>query len=410
MSDSFIGTEINHYKIQSVLGEGGMGKVYLGHHTQLNKRAAIKMLLPQYLNNEDAKKRFKQDAKILESLKHDNIVELYDYLEDSTGMYLFLEFVQGRQLDDYITKVRGVIPYDEAIKIMDQVLSGLEYAHSKGIIHRDIKPGNIIVDDQLKVKIIDFGIAKMLDSDENLAKTMVNQGIGTPFYMSPEQILGKNVNERTDVYSAGLLFYEMLTGSCPYSEVSSLFVLNKMIIEEELPPPSSVYNFVPKKIDSLVKKAIEKDSNKRIKSCLEFRTMLLDKTESFSIDKSTVKIVVKNATNALIVFGDQGEEGTEADFLYIPTLTYRICIHAEGKKSITKDIVFNITDANSTKTFEMEDLDELKQTKTSMLYIIITGVLVLGLAISLAVTYVAKSDLEKENSVLRQQNNWLNAQ
>jgi len=410
MSDSLIGTEINQYKILSVLGEGGMGKVYLGQHTQLNKRAAIKMLLPQYLHNEDAKKRFKQDAKILESLKHDNIVELYDYLEDKSGMYLFLEFVQGRQLDDYITKVRGVIPYEEAIKIMDQVLSGLEYAHSKGIIHRDIKPGNIIVDDQLNVRIIDFGIAKMLDSDENLAKTMANQGIGTPFYMSPEQILGRDVDERTDVYSAGLLFYEMLTGSCPYSEVSSLFVLNKMIIEEELAPPSSVYSFIPKKIDKLVKKAIEKDATKRIKSCLEFRTLLLDKTESFSVDKSSIKIVVRNTPNALIVFGDQGEEGIEGDFLYTPTLTYRVNIQAEGKKPISKDLVLNISDANSTKTFDMEDLDALSQTKIPMFYILITGVIVLGLAITLAITYVAKSDLEAENALLQQQNTWLNSQ
>lgn len=401
---TIIGKEISNYKILSLIGEGGMGSVYLGQHNSLQKKAAIKMLLPQFMHNIDAKQRFKQDAKILEELKHPNIVELYDYLEDETGLYLILEFIDGMQLDDYIIKEKGIIPHNEAIVIMSQILEGLEFAHSKDIIHRDIKPSNILIDKNSKIKIIDFGIAKMLDSDENLAKTMTNQGLGTPYYMSPEQIIGQKVDKRTDIYSAGIVFYEMLTGHCPYSHLSSFFELAKSIVEIKLPPPSSVYEFIPRKIDNLVMKAIEKNIDKRIHSCFEFNALINDRTLNDPIEDCIIKIKINNSEKSNIVFGNQGAIGSNSNFNFVPSMPYNLSIMSEGKKAIYKDLILKFDDKNSELEFTLEDIQIKKPNQLNILIGVILGLLILIVVVFFM--FKKNSNLEDENLDLIKENNY----
>jgi len=344
------GKEVRGYIVDEKIGEGGMGAVFKAKHTSLRRTAAIKVLLPQHTHNVEAKKRFQQDGQIVSQLRHKNIVELYDSFEDGSGMYLVMEFIDGMQLDDYIAKKRGIIPHDEAVQIMVQVLDGLDYAHSRGIIHRDIKPENILIDEDHNVKIIDFGIAKLIDSDENLAKTMMHQGVGTPFYMSPEQVRGEKLDARTDIYSAGIVLYYMLTGKNPYNQVTSEFELKKKIVEELLPPPSSIYSFVPPRMDRVVHMALIKDRNQRIQNCFQFKSMLQSLTIGPGGGGLPFRIQVVPAVDAVIAFGGQGEIGSNVDFSFFPSIPIQLNVMAPGFEPYRSELLLSENDVNSVQT------------------------------------------------------------
>jgi len=264
-----IGKRIQQYEILSLIGEGGMGNVYLARHTQLGRNVAIKSLLPQLARNENIRARFKNEASTMAHLQHPNIVALYDYVEDDDGLYLIMEYVEGIELDDYIRKVSGPVPAESAITFMQQILSAFFYAHGQGIVHRDIKPSNILITKDGGVKILDFGIAKMLSEAGNkLTKTGTQ--MGTVYYMSPEQVQGKEIDIRSDIYALGVTLFQMLTGVCPYDGMTTEFEVYNKIVHEPLPPPSSIYPGVPAALDSVVKKATEKDPNHRFSNCGEF--------------------------------------------------------------------------------------------------------------------------------------------
>ena len=196
-----IGEIISNYKIISVIGEGGMGTVYLAEHIHIGRKAAIKVLHKKYLSNSNIKERFKHEAATLSQIQHPNIVKLYDYVETNDGLYLIMEYAEGVLLDDYIKKESGPIKEENAIKIMTGLLSGFAYAHSQNIVHRDVKPNNVIISrDFNTVKILDFGIAKIInDNSKNLTKDGTQ--MGTVYYMSPEQVRGQKVDNRSDIYS-----------------------------------------------------------------------------------------------------------------------------------------------------------------------------------------------------------------
>ncbi len=268
-----IGKLILNYKIISLLGEGGMGSVYLAEHTQVNRKAAIKILLPQHLKNTEIKNRFKNEASLLAELNHPNIVNLYDFAEDESGLYLIMEFVEGTPLDEYILNVSGAIPSERSIPIMTKVLSAFSYAHSKGIIHRDIKPSNIIIGKNDEIKVLDFGIAKILDSaNKNLTKT--GSQMGTVFYMSPEQVEGKVLDIKSDIYSLGVTFYQILTGLNPYQNLNSEFEIYSKIVNEPLPNPKKVYPGIPDYLCSIIEKAIQKSPADRFLNCSEFQNAI----------------------------------------------------------------------------------------------------------------------------------------
>lgn len=326
-------TEIKGYKIQEQIGEGGMGRVYKAFHPTLKRTVALKAMLPGHYNNPEARKRFSKDGEIISFLKHPCIIQVYDYFEDNTGMYLVMEFFEGVQLDEYILKKRGLIPHNEAIQIMTKLLDGLDHAHSKGVIHRDIKPANILIDSSGNIKIIDFGVAELIDEEENLAKTMLKQASGSPYYMSPEQILCKRQDFRTDIYSSGLVLYYMITGKNPFDGVGNYFELQKRKVEEELPPPSSFYPMIPSRLDRLIEKAMAKDPLMRFKSCKDFSAQLQDLT--LYDQETTFRVAIQPQVNALINYAGQGETGSSAVLILRPegaTLT----VLAEGYERYSK--------------------------------------------------------------------------
>ena len=264
-----IGKRILQYEILSLIGEGGMGNVFLARHTQLGRNVAIKSLLPQLARNENIRARFKNEASTMAHLQHPNIVALYDYVENDDGLYLVMEYVEGIELDKYIRTVSGPVPAELAISFMQQILSAFFYAHGQGIVHRDIKPSNILITKDGGVKILDFGIAKMLSEAGNkLTKTGTQ--MGTVYYMSPEQVQGKEIDVRSDIYALGVTLFQMLTGVCPYEGMTTEFEVYNKIVHEPLPPPGTIYPGVPAALDSVVKKATEKDPNKRYHNCGEF--------------------------------------------------------------------------------------------------------------------------------------------
>jgi len=271
-----IGKTILNYEIKSLIGEGGMGNVYLAEHTQVKRRVAIKVLLPQFLKNEDIKTRFKNEASTLAHLQHPGIVALFDYLEDETGMYLIMEYVEGMELDQYIQTVTGPMPEQTALPIMTQILRAFSYAHAKGIVHRDIKPANILIAKDGTVKILDFGIARILgEGNSNLTKTGTQ--MGTVFYMSPEQVQGKKVDIRSDIYSLGVTFYQMLTGLNPYKGLTTEYEVYNKIVKEELPPASLIYPGVPQYLESIVKRSLEKEPAERFQTCDDFLNAIEEK-------------------------------------------------------------------------------------------------------------------------------------
>jgi serine/threonine protein kinase len=270
---------IQNYELVRPLGEGGMGEVWLARHTLMSRQAAIKCLHPQLLKNESVKARFKNEAATLAQLQHRNIVALLDYTEDHEGAYLIMEYVKGRDLSDHITEIRGPIPEPELSSLFGQILEGFEYAHAKKIVHRDIKPSNFIITADGIVKVLDFGIAKMLD-DADMSLTKTGTRLGTVLYMSPEQVRGEDLDERSDIYSLGVTLFQMATGQCPYDANTTEFHVYNKIVNEELPSASSIYPGVTPAIEALIRKATAKKPTDRFQNCREFLVALRGKVNT----------------------------------------------------------------------------------------------------------------------------------
>ena len=255
------GMVINGYKIDSIIGEGGMGRVYLAIHETINKRMAVKSLSPHLITKRDEfKRRFYDEAKIQASLEHPNIIQITHFIEQDSNFYLFMEYVEGESLEDLINRKKRLSD-DEAIRIIIDVLKGLQHAHELGVIHRDIKPSNIMITRDGIAKIMDFGIAMMLE-DVQVAKGSA----GTIQYMSPEQISQpKNINHRSDIYSIGIVLYQLLTGRIPFKGKTEEIKRGHIFTA---PPPiqESIYS----ELNTIVMKAMSKDSDDRFNDCKTF--------------------------------------------------------------------------------------------------------------------------------------------
>jgi serine/threonine protein kinase len=382
-----IGENILNYTIDKKIGEGGMGVVYKATDT-LGNSVALKMLKPAFLTNSEARKRFRQEAENLTRVNHDNIVRLINYVEDERGLFLILEFIDGKPLDEILAE-RGLLPYKEAIEIMDQVLSALTFAHSKNMIHRDIKTNNIIVlnGPDVKIKIIDFGIAKMLDSDQNLAHTIVQGNLGSPRYMSPEQYKGENIDHRTDIYSAGIVCYELLTGRNPYQDDTNPFELQQKIIFTQLDDPSTRYPFIPRHVDLAVQKAIKKNPLQRFVSCALFSDALTGKT----ILEDEQTITINTNQNACIIFNDQGIFGDSGTFKFKVGQENRLIIQAEGYLSHSEYFILEDKDNQTVRSFNLSLIPH----KKSIIAPVLAGVCII-LIIASIVLLSQKSKKEKE--------------
>lgn len=253
----------NRYKIIDHLGTGGMATVWLGYDTILDRNVAIKTFKID-ANDEDAVKRFNREAKAVTSLSHPNIVSIYDVENEGDFYYLILEYVEGMTLKDYMMK-NPKMPIETIVHISKQIADGLCHAHQNGIIHRDIKPQNILMNENLTCKITDFGIARAY-GDTTLTQT--NQMLGTVYYLSPEQARGNVATAQSDIYSLGILIFEMITGQIPFKGESAVAIALKHL-QEELPDIDKYRENVPQSVKNIVLKATMKNPNERYISSKE---------------------------------------------------------------------------------------------------------------------------------------------
>jgi serine/threonine protein kinase len=298
-----IGKTINNYLIERKLGEGGMGVVYYARHNKVDREVAIKVLHGHLFQNELIHNRFKNEANALIKLVHPNIVKIYDYVEHENFACLIMEYINGFTLDIYLNEYSGPLPSASAVSIMSSVLDAVQYAHDSNIFHRDIKPSNIMISkDGSRVLIMDFGIAKLTDSN-SFQTTHANTQLGTPFYMSPEQIKGLPYTRMSDIYSLGVTFFEMVTGKCPYQDVKSLFELQSKIVNEPLPLTSSYYPNVSPRIQNAITKATQKTPEARFRDCNEFRQFIQDFSSTTIGSPSLIvkKPAKKNKTGIILL-------------------------------------------------------------------------------------------------------------
>jgi len=258
---------IGNLRIVKEIGRGGMGVVYLAENVNLGKKFAVKCLVPEYAMNVQLKNRFSIEAKNHAKIEHQNIVQIYDYYEYQSNFFLVMEYFDGISLEKLINS-RQYLEEHVALSIVIDILKGLNFAHKQGIIHRDIKPSNILVNKKFKAKIIDFGIA-ILMNNERLTLTG-NAIVGTPQYMSPEQIVSpRSIDHRSDVYSMGVILYEMLTGVIPFDSDESEYRIKEKHIHNSVPEGPLQKRNVSNQLIDIIKKALEKDPNKRFNGCGE---------------------------------------------------------------------------------------------------------------------------------------------
>ena len=265
-----IGHILGNYKIEQKLGEGGMGAVYRGLDLMLEREVAIKALRPELGSQPQVVERFRSEAVTLAKLNHPNIATLYSFFRQADDYYMVLEYVRGVTLDNLIQQ-RGALPSEQAIPLFCQVLDGIDHAHRFGIIHRDIKPANMMLTEAGTLKVLDFGIARILGTAR-----MTKQGhlIGTIEYMSPEQVRGMETDARSDIYSLGMLLYEMLTGRVPF-QIENEFELMKAQIEQTPVAPRLINASIPAEVEGAIMRAIAKNPDERFQTAGDFRTELL---------------------------------------------------------------------------------------------------------------------------------------
>ncbi len=256
-----IGQMIAHYKILEKLGEGGMGIVYKAHDTKLGRTVALKLLPHKFSESEENKTRFMQEAKAVAALSHSNILNIYEIIEPEGEMCLVMELIEGDTLKSYITNLNtGLgVPVQQALTWTLQIAEGLKTAHEKNIIHRDIKPQNIMLRGNGQIKIMDFGLAKLSNT-----ATITRPGttVGTLAYMSPEQAQGLAADHRSDIWSLGVILYEMLTAELPFKAEHEAGI-SYMIINVDPTPPSALDLKIPHRVDTVVTKLLEKDPENR---------------------------------------------------------------------------------------------------------------------------------------------------
>ncbi len=267
----------DRYELGDTLGRGGMAEVFAGQDLRLNRKVAVKVLRPDLARDPSFQSRFRREAQSAASLNDPNIVAVYDTGEDVLDgegehvmvPYIVMEYVDGHTLRELLSSGRRLLP-ERALEIMDGVLNALAYSHAHGIIHRDIKPGNVMLTRSGDVKVMDFGIARAV-ADSQATMTQGNAVMGTAQYLSPEQARGEVVDARSDLYSAGCLLYELLTGRPPFQGENAVSVAYQHV--SEMPtPPSQVDPAVPPALDALVMKSLAKDPQQRYQTANEFKT------------------------------------------------------------------------------------------------------------------------------------------
>ncbi|MEU2618680.1 protein kinase [Streptomyces sp. NPDC007157] len=264
------------YQLRDLLGAGGMASVHLAYDSVLDRQVAIKTLHTELGREQAFRERFRREAQAVAKLTHTNIVSVFDTgeeeLDGSTMPYIVMEYVEGRPLgsvlDEDVTQY-GAMPADKALKITADVLAALEISHEMGLVHRDIKPGNVMMTKRGVVKVMDFGIARAMQSGVT-SMTQTGMVVGTPQYLSPEQALGRGVDARSDLYSVGIMLFQLVTGRLPFDADSPLAIAYAHVQEEPV-APSSVNRALPPAVDALVARALKKNPNERFPTAESMR-------------------------------------------------------------------------------------------------------------------------------------------
>lgn len=255
------GQTIGQYSLVQKLGGGGMAEVYKAYQSQLDRHVAIKFIRPELAGDGNFQARFSQEAKAIARLSHGNIVHVYDFGQSGHRYYLVMEYIDGNTLSDYLSSWYASgkgIPVNQAFSIIQQIGNALDYAHQQGIIHRDIKPDNILITPNGRVVLTDFGIAKIIETTQGLTRT--GMAMGTPAYMAPEQIEGdKNkIGPASDIYSLGIILYQMATGKPPFTGNTPMHVMLKHL-SEPIPPPRTVNPQLPQPVEQVILNALAKE-------------------------------------------------------------------------------------------------------------------------------------------------------
>ncbi len=284
-----IGKQVGNYKIIGLIGKGGMAVVYRGQHLTLSRRiVAIKMLSTTLEHDPSFNERFFREADVMDRLKHPNIVTLYDFIEQDHHYFIVMEYVDGVALSKMIKDANSPMPIAMVRDVFRQVLDAIGYAHRLGIVHRDLKPSNIMLNQDGQVKITDFGIARLLAENIDVTLTTTGMGIGSPYYMSPEQVLATKdhpITAASDIYSLGITLYQMVTGELPFTKKDSLFTILQAHISTPPPPPHEIYPDISESLETVILKAIEKEPKDRWATCEEFWNALDNSTRDVEAGK-----------------------------------------------------------------------------------------------------------------------------
>jgi serine/threonine-protein kinase len=281
------------YRVERELGRGGMAKVFLGTDTVLGRTVAVKVLAPQFADDDGFVQRFRREAQAAASIGHPHIVSVFDTGSDDGVHYIVMEYVEGRTLAEFLAGGGRILP-DRAIDIAMDVCQALEAAHARGVIHRDIKPGNIMLNPRGEVKVTDFGIARVTTTADTVAQTAAI--LGTASYLSPEQAQGQPVDARSDLYSLGCVVYEMVTGRPPFLGDSPVAVASKQVLEQPV-PPSKLNSDVTPDLDAVILRALAKNPANRYQSAEEMRADLERARRGLPVDATP--LLAAGATQVL---------------------------------------------------------------------------------------------------------------
>ncbi|MEU9388708.1 protein kinase [Streptomyces sp. NPDC048324] len=291
------------YQLRDLLGQGGMASVHLAYDSVLDRQVAIKTLHTELGREQAFRERFRREAQAVAKLTHTNIVSVFDTGEDTvsdaTTPYIVMEYVEGRPLGSVLdedVRQHGAMPADKALKVTADVLAALEISHEMGLVHRDIKPGNVMVTKRGVVKVMDFGIARAMQSGVT-SMTQTGMVVGTPQYLSPEQALGRGVDARSDLYSVGIMLFQLVTGRLPFDADSPLAIAYAHVQEEPV-APSSINRSLPPAVDALIARALKKNPNERFPNAVAMRDECLRVAASFQAAPPSIVTGTPSASGA----------------------------------------------------------------------------------------------------------------